>query len=146
VSGTPTFTAGTNTVTLNGIAQTITPGSTSFYNLVANTTNDVITFTDGSTTTITNAITLQNVTLQGSGVAGYTIAMPATQTIDHVIVSHCTATGNIAAAGPTSTDALNNVNWTFGSSPVAPAVNKNVGGGLINSTAVMKSKYNKLMG
>ncbi len=103
------------TVTLNGTAQTIA-GSTTFYNLIMVTPGDVVTFTDGTTQTVSNSFTAQNVTLQGSGVGGWTIAMPSTQTIDHVTVSRSTATGNTAVAGSTSTDGGNNTNWTFGDS------------------------------
>ncbi len=112
-----TFTQGTRTVTFNGSVQTIV-GSTTFYNFVACTNNDIITFTDGTTQTITNSVKLQNVTLKGSGTAGWTIAMPATQTIDHVTVSRSTATINTAVAGNTSSNAGNNVNWTFVALPI----------------------------
>lgn len=121
-----TYTASSNTVTLDGTAQTVS-GSSTFYNLVANNSGDVITFTDGTTQTVTNSVTFQNVTLQGSGTGGWTIAMPATQTIDHVTVSYSTATGNAAVANDgTSTNGGNNVNWTFpgaGGAPVNLAVN-----------------------
>ncbi len=109
-----TFTAGTNTVTLDGAAQTIS-GSTTFYDLVCATPGDVISFTDGTTQTVSNSFTAQNVTLQGTGSAGWTVAMPATQTIDHVTVSYSTATGNTAVAGAGSVEGVpsSNVNWTF---------------------------------
>lgn len=113
-SNSGTFTARSGTVTFNGTSQVIS-GTTTFYNLVANTSGDVISFTDGTTTTISNSVTFQNVTLQGTSTAGWTIAMPATQTIDHVTVSYSTATGNTAVAGTGSVNAGNNTNWTFGS-------------------------------
>ncbi len=128
--------AGTRTFTLNGTAQTITPGTVSFYNLVAATNGDVISFTDGTTTTVSNAATFRNVTLQGTGAAGWTIAMPATQTIDHVTVSRSTATGNTAVAGTGSVDGLNNVNWTF---PGAGGGNRPiVGSAIVNGTSIVR--------
>jgi len=126
VAGNWTNTAGagaftlTGTTILNGTNQTIS-GSTTFYNLTKTVSAaDTLTFTDGTTQTVTNAVTLQGaagqlLTLRGSSTAGWTISMPATQTLGYLNVSHSTATTNTAAAGSTSTDGGNNVNWTFGS-------------------------------
>jgi hypothetical protein len=86
-SNSGTFTQRSGSVTLNGTAQTIS-GSDTFYNLVANTNGRRADLhgrhdADRSPT----AATFQNVTLQGSSTGGWTLAMPATQTIDHVTVS-----------------------------------------------------------
>lgn len=134
VAGDWTNTAGagaytlTGTTTLNGAGgstQTVA-GSTTFTNLTATAAAArTIVFTDGTTQTISNSITLQGasgqlLTLQGSSTGGWALAMPVTQTIDHVSVSYSTSTGNTAAAGATSTNGGNNTNWTFGvSAPVA---------------------------
>jgi len=121
VSGRPFNTAGN--VVLNGGNQVI-GGSfgTQFVNLVKTVTSAAtLTFPDGLTTDVTTSLTLQGaagqlLTLQGSGSAGWTLAVPATQTLSYLNVSRSTATGNTAAAGSTSTDGGNNVNWTFGAS------------------------------
>jgi hypothetical protein len=115
-----TVTPGHGTVRLTSpVSQTVNVGASgaAFANLVATTSGGTLKFTDGTTTTVTNSVTFQNVTLTGTGSAGWTIAMPATQTIDHITVDHSTATGNTAVAGTGSVDALNNVNWTFSSTP-----------------------------
>ncbi len=105
--------AGAPKLILNGTGTQTISGGPTFFSVVATTAGDVIKFTDGTTTTVTSAVTFQNVTLQGTGSAGWTLACPATQTIDHVTVSHSTATGNTAIAGTGSVDGGANVNWTF---------------------------------
>jgi fibronectin-binding autotransporter adhesin len=131
-----TFTASAGTVVLNGAGgstQTIS-GDTTFHTLTATAAAArAITFTDGTTTTVTNAVTFtgssgQLLTLGGSSTAGWTIAMPATQTLGYLSVSYSTATGNTAAAGATSTDGLNNTNWTFSAAAASGFVGR-VGGG-----------------
>ncbi len=109
----------TASVVLTGASGTIA-GSPTFYNFTDAVAGATLTFTDGITVTVTNSLTLtgavsQLLTLQGSGAAGWTLAVPATQSISYVSVSRSTATGNTAAAGATSTDGGNNTNWTFGS-------------------------------
>lgn len=118
-SGSPTFTPGTNTVVLDGTNQTIS-GSTTFYNLTKTVAAAAtLTFTDGTTQTVTNALTLQGasgqlLTLAGTGVSGWNIIVPETQTLAYLSVSRSTNTGVTAAAGSTSTDDGNNSGWTFG--------------------------------
>jgi hypothetical protein len=114
-----TLTPGTCAVSLTGTAATIA-GSPTFYSFTKTvTTADTLTFTDGITVTVTNSLTLQGasgqlLTLAGSGTSGWTLAVPATQSISHVSVSYSTATGNSAlAASSDSINGGNNVNWIF---------------------------------
>lgn len=110
----------TGTLNLNGTSQTVTPSGTTVFNLTKTVAAaDTLTFTDGTTLTVSNAVTLQGaagqlLTLAGSSTGGWTIGMPATQTLAYLSVSHSTATGNTAAAGSTSTSGGNNNFWTFG--------------------------------
>ncbi len=114
------FNKSTSTLTLNGTGNQTITGSFTFYNRVATcTTARSIIFTDGTTTTVTNADTMhgaagQLLTLTGTGAAGYTQALPATQTYSYLDVSYCTATGNalLAGTGSQSTNG-NNVNVVF---------------------------------
>lgn len=127
-SNSGTFTHGSGSVTFTGTSSNTISGSTTFYNLTKTVTSNArsITFADGTTQTVENSLTLQGIsgnllTLQGSGSAGWTIAVPATQTLSYLSVSRSTATGNTAAAGSTSTDGGNNVNWTFGAQASIPS-------------------------
>lgn len=115
-----TFTHSNGTVTLTDAPHTIS-GSSTFYDLTMTVAAArTLTFTDGTTQTVEHALTLQGasgqlLTLAGSSTGGWTIAVPATQTLSFLSVSRSTATGTTAAAGATSTDGGNNVNWTFSS-------------------------------
>lgn len=117
-----TFTARNGTVTFSGSATQTIAGSNTFYDLVRTTAAArTLRFTDGTTTTVTNSVTFTGspgalLTLSGTSTGGWTIAMPATQTLGYLSVSRSTATGNTAAAGATSTNGGNNTNWTFGAS------------------------------
>ncbi len=125
-----TFTARNGTVTLSGAGgttQTIA-GSTTFYNLSATAAAArTIKFTDGTTQTVSNSLTIngsagQLITLQGTSTGGWTLACPATQSVSYVNISRCTATGNALLAGVGSVDGGNNVNVTFiPSNSVAPS-------------------------
>ncbi len=132
-----TLSAGTSSITCSGA---ISGNSQTFYDVVLSGTNQTIsgsntfhsltktvaaaatlTITDGTTQTVTAAVTLQGasgqlLTLQGTSTAGWTIAAPATQTLSYLDVSYCTSTGNTLACGATSQSTNgNNVNVTFGS-------------------------------
>jgi hypothetical protein len=69
-------------------------------------------FTDGIAITVSNSVTLQRCILQGSATAGWTIAMPVTQTISDVVVSYSTATGHAGVAN-SSVNGGHNTNWMF---------------------------------
>ena len=110
--GVPAAYSATGSLTLNGTNQTLS-GSTTF-NAFVKTTAGTLTVTDGTTQTFSN-VTLQNCTITGTSTGGYTFAMPVagSQSNSGITLSYCTATGNTGVAGAGSTDAGNNVNWTF---------------------------------
>ncbi len=144
-----TFNAGTSTISLASAAsQTFIGGGLTYSGITfaatgtktiqgSNTFSDfartlsaaaaTLTFTDGTTQTVSNSLTLtgaagQLLTLQGSSTAGWTLAVPATQSVSYVNISRCTATGNALLAGVGSVDGGNNVNVTFiPSNSVAPS-------------------------
>lgn len=126
LSGSGSFIAGTGTVTLNGTNQTIS-GSTTFYNLTKTVAAaDTLTFTDGTTQTVTNSLTLngasgQLLTLTGTSTGGWTISCPVTQSLTYVKPDHSTATTNTAAAGTGSVNGGSNTNWSFPSADPFPA-------------------------
>lgn len=139
-----TFNAETSSILLDGNGATFSGGGLTFYAVDLGTSGTktiqgsntfhtltriisaaaTITFTDGTTTTVTNSLTLkgasgQPLTLKGSSTIGWTLAVPATQDLDYLSVSRSTATGNAAIVSH-GTDGGNNVNWVF---PPAFSVN-----------------------
>jgi len=131
LSGTGAFAGGGittyNIVNLNGTAHTIT-GNNTFAALVLKAdTTQTITFTDGTTQTITTPTFTGSVgkikTLAGSGLAGWTISSSISRTFDYLSVSNSTITGTIFNAS-NSTDGGNNFGWDF-----TPGVNaRNISG------------------
>lgn len=121
VSGNFTSTAGIatyNIVNLTGPTSTIT-GSNTFNTLgLTRAGVQTITFTDGTTQTLTKLLRDAGVsvkTLAGSGVAGWNIASTGSiQSLDYISVSHSTAApvGKFFA-GNHSTDGGDNVGWYF---------------------------------
>ncbi|MCP3686722.1 MAG: hypothetical protein GY861_29135, partial [bacterium] len=114
-----TFTHNSKTVTLDGAAQSIS-GSTTFYNLTKTVAAaDTLTFTNGTTQTITNVLTLQGVSGEllslRSDSAGDTWGIDttgATVTADYLDVKDSNATALISAASISdSKDSGNNTNW-----------------------------------
>ncbi len=124
-----TFTPGTSTVVLNGANQTLS-GSTTFHNLTkAVSSADTLTFTAGTTQTITGTATLNGASGQllrlRSSAPGtrwnLNLAAGATKAISYVDVQDSDASGSDAAlldVNPTySVDSGNNVRW-FGSANI----------------------------
>jgi trimeric autotransporter adhesin len=120
-SNSGTFASGSNTVTFDGAGTSEITGSTSFYNFTCTTAGKTLTFTDGTTQTIGNTLTLTGasgnlITLQGSGTAGWNITDSGTESVSYVDVSYSTATNLITAAS--SKDSGDNINWVFSGTTV----------------------------
>ena len=120
VTGTGVFTGGGETyndVELNGTAHTIS--GSNIFNILALPlgTTQTITFTDGTTQTITTPIlsgSAGNIhTLQGSGVAGWNITSDGEEELEFLDVSNSIANPAFWYAG-NSIDGGGNTNWRFG--------------------------------
>ena len=119
-----TFTPGTGTVTFDGAGTSVISGSNSFFNLTSTTAGKTLSFTSGTTQTITNTLTLTGavgnlITLSrngGSGVEQWNMNVQAgaTSSVSYVSVSNANATGSSILAGSTSTNGGNNTAWIFG--------------------------------
>ena len=113
--------SGAGAVVLNGTSQSIT-GSTTFYNLTKTVaTADTLTFTAGTTQTVSGALTLNGASGQllslrsSSSPTQWNIVVPATQSLSYIDVKDSNNTGTVIDATNTSlfTDSGNNVGWTF---------------------------------
>ncbi|MDY6990568.1 MAG: hypothetical protein SWQ30_21200, partial [Thermodesulfobacteriota bacterium] len=120
-----TFACGTGTVTLNGASQSLPAGYT-FYNLTKTVTSaDTLTFQAGSTTTVTNTLTLQGASGQllslRSSADGdhWEIDPQGTRTIAYLDVKDSNNTSGIEIdmAGTNSIDSGHNTGWTFQQAP-----------------------------
>ncbi|PYJ06952.1 MAG: hypothetical protein DMF06_17020, partial [Verrucomicrobia bacterium] len=114
-----TFTANSNGVTFNGTNQAIS-GQTTFYNLTKTTAAaNTLTFEATKTQSVTNALTLTgaagNLLSLRSSVNGTTwkINAPSTQSVSFCDVKDSDASGGQPISSPTSTNSLNNTNWSF---------------------------------
>lgn len=112
---------GSGTVAFNDAAQTSTiSGSTTFYNLSSTTAGKAITFTDGTTQTITNAITLNGgsgegnkIVLRSSNPGSYWYINPSgTRSVSYVDVQDSTNNNVTAITASHTVDSGHNVNWT----------------------------------
>jgi hypothetical protein len=119
-SNSGTFTANTGTVSLNGGDQTIS-GSATFYNLskIA-AANNTLTFTAGTTQTITNALTLKGSSAGArltmvSSTPGtqWSINPQGTRDVQWSNISDANNTNATAVPATTSIDSGNNTNWTI---------------------------------
>ncbi|MCX5709164.1 MAG: hypothetical protein NT088_00295, partial [Candidatus Omnitrophica bacterium] len=120
-----TFTS-TGTVTFDTTAASILSGSTSFYNLTSATAGKTLTFTRGTTQTVTNALTLTGTTANpiiindtGAGaVPKLTVNSGASQSINNVSVTNNDASGGVqlVARGTGSSLSGTTTNWVLGSS------------------------------
>ena len=126
VKNSGTFTPGTTTVNLAGTNQTIS-GDTTFYNLTKSaTTAQTLTFAAGSTTTVTNNLTLMGTTsssrlsLRSSTPASqWNINVPGTRILSFLDVQDSNNTHATSMdAGSTSINSGNNINWQFGGDPI----------------------------
>lgn len=118
------FNHNNNTVSLIGGNQTIS-GSNTFYNLTKSTsTSFTLTFTNGTTQTISNNLTLQGssgqlLNLRSSSNGSYWYIDPqGTRTLSYINVKD-SYNNNITAidtTGANNTSSGNNVNWDFGES------------------------------
>lgn len=117
-----TYTPSTTTLTLNGTNQTIS-GNNTFYGLTKNATSaQTLTFASGSTQNITNSLSLTGTSAGArlslrSSTPGtqWNINASGTRTLSYLDVQDSDNTNATAmAAGTTSVDSGNNINWTFG--------------------------------
>ncbi len=117
------FLAGTSTVILNGLLQSLS-GSTTFYNLTkTGSTTDTLTFAAGSTQTVTNRLSLNGnpgaLLFLRSGRAGtqWNIAPQGVRSVSYVDVKdsqnlHLSAIDCLTGC----VDSSNNIRWFFGAS------------------------------
>lgn len=134
-SNSGTFTARNGTVTLNGTDQAIA-GTTTFYNLTKqettnNSTNKTLTFTSGTTTTISNNLTLDGLDSNDKLLIRATAASAATidftgsstfSTTGFLDVQYSTVTDNSSGVAlplnpANSTDSGNTTGWFVSGSP-----------------------------
>jgi hypothetical protein len=114
-----TFSPGSNTVSLTGTNQSIS-GSTTFYNL-SKTVNlaDTLTFTAGTTQTVTGALTLKgvsgNLLVMRSSSSGtrWNINPSGTRDVNSVDLKDSDNTAITAAIAVDSVNSGNNNNWLF---------------------------------
>jgi len=113
--------SGDGAVVLNGASQSIS-GSTTFYNLTKSvTTADTLTFTAGTTQTVSNTLTLagasgQLLSLRSSSTPTQWLINPqGTRTVSYLDIkdSNNTNATIFATAGLNCTDSGNNTNWLF---------------------------------
>ncbi len=132
-ANTGTFTANASSVTFRGTDAATVTGTTSFYDLILNTTTDgakTINFVANTTQTVTHAITLDGdngkvLTLNRSGGSGsdlWTLTLPDNYTSGdyiHVTNSDVTSPYKITP-GANVTDGGNNPGWLFNHTPDTP--------------------------
>jgi len=118
-----TFTCGTSTVTLDGTSQSLPAGYT-FYNLTKIVTSaDTLTFQAGSTTTVTNTLTLQGaggelLSLRSSSDGDqWEIDPQGTRTVAYLDVKDSNNTSGTDITGTNSIDSGHNTGWTFQKAP-----------------------------
>lgn len=130
-SNSGTFTAGTSTVNFNTVGTTSTvSGSTTFYNLSCTTTGKNITFTAGTTQTVSNTFTLTGssgsyITLRSSSNGSYWNINPqSTRSVSYVDVKDSNNTNVTALTATNTIDSGHNNNWTItGPPPTDPTIN-----------------------
>lgn len=135
-----TFTAGTSTVNFDTAGTTSTvSGSTTFYNLSSTTAGKNITFTAGTTQTISNALTLTGssgsyVTLRSSSTGNYWNVDPqGTRSVSYVDVKDSNNANAAAITATNTIDSGHNSNWTItGPPPGDPTINNYNNGAYIN--------------
>src|SRR3989339_2041871 len=117
-----TFTAGTSTVEFDDANKvTIVTGSTAFYDLLINTASKRVDFQAGTTTTVSNALTIDgqaagtmvdlNSTSPGTQ---WTINTPTTTENVNFANIQDSVSANATLEALNSTDSLNNIFWFFG--------------------------------
>ncbi len=122
------------TVTVDGTNQTLS-GSSTFYNLTKTTSStDTLTFTNGTTQTITNTLTLQGAANHLLSIVSDTpgqqwnIDPQGTRTLNYLNVRDSHNTNAIAiTVGSTVTDLGNNTGWTFSAPPSSNDDNSSTG-------------------
>ncbi|MDD5089940.1 MAG: hypothetical protein PHQ23_03395, partial [Candidatus Wallbacteria bacterium] len=113
------FTDNGGTVTAQGVGTATFQGSTTFNNLTCTTAGKQLTFTMGSTQTISGTLTVTGaagslVKLRSSAAGAYTLDFPnGPQTVTYADLQYCVAGTNSGTADD-SADSGNNVGWTFG--------------------------------
>jgi CSLREA domain-containing protein len=147
------FTPGSNGVSFNGpTGQTIT-GNTSFYDLTKSVAAaQTFNFTAGSLTTVTHSLTLTGATGQLLSLRStstptlWKLHAPATQTVDYLNVKDSDASGGNAVAPAHSTDAGNNINWTFGNTISGTIIANHGNGSLLTGKTITLLKNGTSVG
>ncbi len=125
VTGTGVFTGGSltyNKVELNGTTHTISGGNTFAQLSFKRSGIQTITFTDGTTQTVTNMFRPNDTnvrTLVGTSTAGWNLTKQGGGRIDldYLAISYSTATADKFYAGANSTDTVGNSGWVFRATP-----------------------------
>ena len=150
-SNSSTYTAGTNTVTLDGTAQTLS-GDITFHHLDKTVViADTLTFNAGDEFTVNGNLTLngdagQLLSLASSAASPWLLTMGAgTQNIDYVSVQYSDASGGntITPVVANSSDLGLNVNWAFGAS-VGSVVGEIAPNNVVMSTVAQNFVYDIL--
>ena len=116
-ANTGTFTVGTGTVSFTGSSTATISGSTTFYNFTCTAAGKQLTFTAGTTQTVTGALTLtgssgSRILLRSSSAGSiYTITDSGIEDVSYVNVRDSTAANSIIAFN--SIDSGNNTRWVF---------------------------------
>ena len=146
-----TFTHNSGTVAFNnsGVTSTIS-GDSTFYNFTSTTANKPITFTAGTTQTVSGLLTLTgtsgNLIVLRSTVTDsvWNLNVSGTSSVDYVNVRDSNAAGGNAithaVAASRSVNVANNTNWSFNAAPTVAtvtAVQSSAGDGDITITFIM---------
>lgn len=114
-----TFTHNNGTVTLDGTNQNLS-GSTTFHNLTKNASSvDTLTFTAGTTQTISGSLNLQGVSgellslLSSSPGSSWNIDATGGRVLKYLDVQDSNNTNTLVMSASSSIDSENNTNWEF---------------------------------
>jgi hypothetical protein len=114
------FTANGGTVDLSGAAGQTISGNTTFFNLAKTTSAEqTLTFAAGSTTTVTNMLTLSGAPAQlltlhsSSDGTQWNLVAPFAQSVNYVYVQDSNAVNGATVRAANSVSTGNNINWSF---------------------------------
>jgi hypothetical protein len=115
-SNSGTFTPGTGTVTFDGIGVSTISGSTTFYDLACITAGKILTFTRGTTQTVTNELTLTGLVINDTGAGALpklTLNAGGIQIISDVQVMNNDASGGLQLVARGASTLSNAPNWAL---------------------------------
>lgn len=128
-SNSGTFTARSGTVTIDTVANTSTfAGSTTFYNLTCTTAAKALTFTAGTTQTVSGTLTLTGssgslIVLRSTVTdSAWNLTVSGSSSVSYVDVKDSNAGGGNAIQPTNSTNSLGNTNWIFNRAPTVASI------------------------